>query len=356
MKILFDTLNSYYLPLYLPVYHELKARGHKLSFVCYSNKDNASEIQALFDEQALSNVWVSGDSEAEAYYLKQQADWVFFGNGISFIESLSKVSKTVQLGHGIGPKPSYYTKSGTPMTVRFIEGELRLHKIREMYPRGNFVQVGFSKLDPLVNEQEPGLDFDGLGLDKSKPTILYAPTFNPSSLECFPDNWPLDFEDFNILIKVHGFTYTRERYAGQRKKLKRWQEFSNVHVAGPEDLSLLPFMKHADILLSEASSTLFEFVALGRPVIVCDFYKLKWSYRGPFKYRFEKRFGQDNVLYKDIGLHVKSYKALKDGVRQQLNNTQEFAENRARYVRDHVGPVDGKVSERIADYLEAYSS
>lgn len=356
MKIIFDTLNNYYLPQYLPIYRQLLKRGHDLSFVSYRNKDDEKKIQNLFDQERLNTTWVDGTQAAEAYYLKEKADWVIFGNAISYIESLSKVSKSVQLGHGIGPKPSYYHKSKTPMTVRFIEGELRLKVIQAMYPNDNFVQVGYSKLDPLVNNEEQGCDFQQLGLDPAKPTILYAPTFNPSSLERFPNDWPSHFNDYNILIKAHGFTYSRERYLAQRKKLAHWAKFSHVYVASAEDVSLLPFMKNADILLSEASSTLFEFVALQKPVIVCDFYKLKWTYRGPFKYRYEKRFGQDNVLYKDIGVHVRSYKALSKAVIEQLSHPEEFKEQRERYTREHVGVVDGKVSERIADYLENYSA
>ena len=107
------------------------------------------------------------------------------------------------------------------MTVRFMEGQLRLQKIKELYPNDKFVQVGFSKLDPIFKQQEKGLDFDLLGLDKSKQTILFAPTFNPSSLERFPDNWPKDFKDYNVLIKPHTFTYTREQYKKQRAKLNK---------------------------------------------------------------------------------------------------------------------------------------
>ncbi len=238
------------------------------------------------------------------------------------------------------------------MTVRFIEGELRHRIIQEMYPEDCFVQVGYSKLDPLIQGTETGLDYPALELDESKQTILYAPTFNPSSLERFPSNWPSRFAEYNILIKPHSFTYTRQQYGGQRAKLEKWSQFDNVHVAEAEAVSLLPYMKHADILLSEASSTLFEFVALDRPVIVCDFYKLKWFYRGPFRYRFDKRFMQDNVIYRDIGRHVTSFKELPDAVKDELQNPERFRQRRAGYTLDHVGPMDGRASERIVDYLE----
>jgi CDP-glycerol glycerophosphotransferase (TagB/SpsB family) len=115
---------------------------------------------------------------------------------------------------------------------------------------------------------------------------------------------------------------------------------------------LVPFLKTADILVSEASSTLFEFAALDKPVVICDFYDLKWSYNGVFKYRFEKRFGPDSVIYKDLGPHADKYKSLKNIIEDELASPDNFQANRAKYNHDHVGPTDGNASKRIADYLE----
>ncbi|WP_353349555.1 CDP-glycerol glycerophosphotransferase family protein [Oceaniserpentilla sp. 4NH20-0058] len=322
----------------------------KVKLVIYkSNIDH--EYRCVFDKLKVDLVWVEDDYAALNTYKKEKPDWILFGNSFKFLSSLSANTKTAQLGHGIGPKPSYYHKSSTPMTVRFMEGDIRLSKIQSMFPDDTFIQVGYSKLDPVFNGLEKGLNLADLALNPEKKTILYAPTFNPSSLECFPDDWPLDFAEFNILIKPHSFTYTIDQYAGQREKLKKWASYENVYVAGPEELSLLPHMVSADILLSEASSTLFEFVALDKPVVVCDFYKLKWSYRGIFHFRFKKRFGTDNVLYKDIGPHVNSYKKLREVVLDELNCPETYKAQRAQYTRDHVGPIDGLVSKRIVDYL-----
>lgn len=354
MNVIFDTRNIYYLPQYLPIYRELLKRGHKADFVCYRSKDEQAQALPILSQFGLQANWFDDRDDALHYYRQKKADWVFFGSGANFLDELHKISQSVQLGHGIGPKPSYYRKSDAAMSVRFIEGVLRHQIIQKMYPDDTFVQVGYSKLDPLVQGTEPGLDYSALGLDESRKTILYAPTFNPSSLGKFPDDWPAHFTEFNILIKPHTFTYTREQYSGQRRKLKKWSGFANVHVAEPDEISLLPYMKHADILLSEASSTLFEFVALDRPVIVCDFYQLKWFYRGLFRYRFERRFNQDNVVYKDIGRHVSSYRELGRAVRDELAHPERFHDNRVQYSKDHVGPMDGMASVRIVDYLESH--
>lgn len=354
MLVAFDTRNVYYLPQYMPIIEVLTRKGHKVILVCYKNRNEKASFENLVSDRGLETTWVDDDESALKQYTDLKPDWIVFGNSFGQVGNLPENTKSAQLGHGVGPKPSYYRKSKTPMTIRFIEGKLRLETIRKLYPDDRFEQTGFSKLDPIFNQTEPGLDLKSLGLDEGKQTILYAPTFNPSSLECFPDNWPEDFPQYNVLIKPHAFTYSRSQYKKQRKKLKRWARYQNAYVAKEQELSLLPFMKNADILLSEASSTLFEFAALDKPVIVCNFFKLKWSYRGPFKYRFEKRFGKDNIIYKDIGLHVNSYRELLEAIPQQLANSGEFSSQREKFTADHVGPTDGLASQRIVDYLESY--
>ncbi|MBV1911532.1 MAG: CDP-glycerol glycerophosphotransferase family protein [Kangiellaceae bacterium] len=352
MLVVFDTVNVYYLPQYTPIIDLLKQKGHQVKLACYKNKNKKASFEDVVAKMQLECLWVADDNDALSHYIQLKPDWIIFGNAFRHVDELATNTKTAQIGHGVGPKPSYYHKSAIPKTVRFMEGSLRLETIKNLYPDDQFVQTGFSKLDPIFNQQEKGLDYSELQLDEQKPTILYAPTFNPSSLERFPNNWPEDFSDYNILIKPHTFTYTRARYKKQRDKLNCWARFANTYIASEQDLSLLPFMQNADILLSEASSTLFEFAALDKPVIVCNFFKLKWSYRGPLKYRFENRFGKDNVLYKDIGLHVNSYGQLLTAIPDQLNNPDQYRTNRLRFTEDHIGPTDGKASLRIVKFLE----
>jgi len=354
MQICFDTQNIYYLPQYLPVAIELQNRGHQCKFIVYEDKND----KTLFDSDETAKkhkvIWVENESAAYDYYLNNQPDWIFFGNTFPHLDKIHQNSKTAQLGHGIGPKPSYYHKSSTPMTVRFMEGDLRLKKIQALYPDGNFIQAGFSKLDPLFSAGAIKSFPFPVTLNPTKKTILYAPTFNPSSIEMFPDGWPADFPDYNVIIKPHAISLNRKRYKKQRRKFRLWEKHKNVYLTKDNEFSLIPFMAVSDILLSEASSTLFEFAALDRPVIVCNFYKLKWTYRGIFKFRFENRFEKDNVLYKDIGKRVNTYEELRTAIPQQLNNINEFHAQREQYTREHVGMTDGKASARICDYLEKY--
>ena len=73
-----------------------------------------------------------------------------------------------------------------------------------------------------------------------------------------------------------------KKYQKQRNLLQHWDTYDNVYLAKVDDYSLLPFLKSADLMISDASSAIIEFAALNKPVIWCTFLQLRWNYRGIF--------------------------------------------------------------------------
>lgn len=350
MHIIFEVKFIYYLPQYLPIYRELLNQGCSADFVFFEDK-NKNIIEKIISAEQLPNHWVDNSEQALDYYKESKPDWVFFGNRFRLLEELHNFTKSAQLGHGVGPKASYYSKSSTPMTVRFVEGEYRCQRLRKMFPNNDFIDVGFSKLDPIFNGTEPRLNLRGLGLDPNKKTIVYAPTFYPSSIEKFPQNWPELFSEYNILLKPHYLSLIRHKLKNQRKLLQLWANYPNVYLAEAHDYSLVPFLATADILISDASSAIIEFAALNKPVVWCRFLKLRWNYRGPFKFRIQRRLDEDYQSFGKIAQPVDSFKTLKSAVKQQLDNPQQLAEQRLAQTDIMMGKVDGKASIRIVNYL-----
>jgi len=355
MKIFFDVREFYYLAQYLPVYHKLRKKNISCRFIIYQKPDFDLMLKKAVITEGLDVVWVADKHKALACYLKEKPDWVIFGNAFHDLGKLHTVSKSAQFGHAIGIKKSYYTKSSTPMTIRFLEGERRLEVIKKLYPEGNYLVTGFAKLDPLYNNRVDKIDLCSINLDPSKKTILYAPTFYPSSIECFPDKWPEEFNEFNLIVKPHFFSYTKKKYQKQRKKFEHWARYENVYLPGIEEHSLLPFMATADLLISEASSSLFEFAALDKPVIWCDFLKLRWTYKGPFKFRLRARIDHDILKFSDFCRHVAGYKNLLPAVAEQLAHPDALKNKREYSTSLFVGKKDGKASERIIEYLLNHS-
>lgn len=361
MRIVFDVPHLYYLPQFIPIYKELQNRKIDSLFVVYTGIDGEALTnilrQAVKDEQ-LPVEWVGNLEEGLHFYKQQMPDWIIFGNAYKYFDELPQRINTAMVNHGAGIKSAGHDISMLRFTIRFAEGPYQLAQLKKNYPQGNFIDVGFAKLDPVFNEDmvTPALDKTALQLDANKSTLLYAPTFYPSSIELFPDDWPQQFAEYNLVVKPHFFTYTKEKYKAQRRKLSIWSKAPNVYVASVGEYNLLPFFATADLLISDASTALFEFAALNKPVIWCDFLKLRWSYRGIFSYRFKRRMDQDIHKYSDIAQHVSRYGELLSAVGQQLENPAQFEPQRLKYAEQLLGRFDGQVSARIVDSILKYRS
>jgi len=354
MNVSFYIEHLYYLPQFQPVLDELSTKGHSVELLVNSNSINEDDAETIFKDISYNSIFVSSSKEIIDHFHKTSPDWIILGNNLIDFQELPKQCKTAMIYHGIGVKECYYKTGLLQTDVRFVEGEHRTREILRRDPQAKLAEVGFSKLDPLfqANAFDHAQLYQLYNLDQNKKTILYAPTFYPSSLELMAKNFPAQFSEYNIIIKPHEFSLTKSQYKNQRNLLTHWQQFDNVYLAQKKDFSLVPFMAIADILISEASSALFEFAALDKPVIWCDFLKLRWNYRGIFRYRLERRMDQTISRYKDIALHVDRYKHLKAVVDAELNQPDNLSNKRNQYSAELLGACDGRVSERIVQYLE----
>ncbi len=351
--ILFDVHHLYYLPQFLPVYRVLQARGVACAFVIYRNAELQAVLDKVVADENLPVHWVNSVEDARDYYQARIASWLILGNSFKYLDDLPATTRTALINHGAGIKGAGHDASMCRVSVRFAEGPYQFQQLQKHYPQGTYVDVGFSKLDPMFNSgiKKPELDLAACGLDPSKSTLLYAPTFYPSSIEGMSDNWPAEFANYNLLVKPHFFTYTKSRYKAQRRKLEIWRSAHNVFIADVSDYNLLPFMASADLLISDASTALFEFAALNKPVVWCEFLTLRWSYRGPFRYRYTRRMDQDILRYADIAVHAQRYRDLLSHVQSELADPSQHQRQRQSYTRELMGVTDGQVSQRIVDYL-----
>lgn len=358
VDIIFDVLHLYYLPQYLPVFKKLAEQQINCSFVFYRNNDAVLQqvTESTIASEGLNVHWVDSWTGALEYYLEQAAKWVVFGNAVDDIGQIKKVSKTAMMLHGIGPKAVYYDMPKEPMDVRFVEGQYRLNRLQSMYPNDVFIDTGYAKLDPALNSvgenlKLENLSLESLGLDSNKPTILYAPTFYPSSIERMPSNLPQVFARYNVIVKPHFFSLTKTKYKKQRQILESWNKQDNVYLCNVADYNLVPFMQVSDVMLSDASSAIFEFAALDKPVVWCDFYQLRWSYRGIFSFRFKKRVDSDIGYFEQVGYRIESSDNLLESVEKSLLESSDKVLQRQKVIQQLAGRVDGQSSARVVEYL-----
>ncbi|TLX77125.1 hypothetical protein E9993_05430 [Labilibacter sediminis] len=351
---LFVTQHLYFIPQFYPIAKELQKRNENFLFLLMG-KDLPFQNQIAEDFCLDNNFkFVIYDENAPAIKCKYMIN-----GGNKFPVFPIDYQYSVSVVHGIGTKAGYYTDILNSHDIRFIEGQKRVDTILELFPdtKCNLFNVGFAKLDTAINlsGSEKEQMFKQFNLDTSKKTILYAPTFYPSSIENMPLNFPEEFKEYNIIIKPHFFSLQRKKYIHQYKKMQKWNKYNNVYFAQSKDFDLCPFLAVSDIMISDESSAIFEFAALNKPVILNKNVRYRLSYR-IFKWKIKKRLDSEMNQYRKVGTAVDTFKALKYAVEEELKNPAKNEKYRKEICDQIVGQVDGKVSVRIADILEKFNS
>ena len=208
--------------------------------------------------------------------------------------------------HGIGIKPSYWLDNHKRLDMRFVESKYRVQQLKQNGIKTNLELTGFIKLDPIFQRNK--IDINKIkqkyNLDQDKKTILFAPTFYPSSVEPIGMKLGEYTRGYNVLIKPHLWTTFLKNFAeiNHNKKNRIFrnlvEHYPHIHLIPPEDYNIIPFFKVADVLLTEASSTIYEMLACNKPVIVNRFFKLKISHRVFRSRLYKKRLNLE--MEKDI--------------------------------------------------------
>src|SRR6185503_10568727 len=87
------------------------------------------------------------------------------------------------------------------------------------------------------------------------------------------------------------------------------------------------------------------------PIVWCDFLWVHWTRRGPLAYRLRRRLDSSIDPHRAMAVHAGRYREVRAIVDAELAEPARYSEARRRCVAATIGPTDGRVSERIADYL-----
>ena len=309
--ILFDSYHLYHLPQFEPLIGLLSKDDRFEIFHSTSRTLSVEEFELCSEVlQKLPGTYIQAETEDERASLIKSLELDIFICGWSRYDLNKFVNKTTLVGmiyHGIGIKPSYWLDNHERLDFRLVEGEYRIDQLKKNNINTELHLTGFIKIDPLFNAN--GIDIEEISkkfeLDPKKKTILFAPTFYPSSIEPLGMKIGEYSKGYNLLIKPHLFTFYLDKFADvnlrpQMKLLRKLsKKFQHVHLIPPECYNIIPFYKISDVLVTDASSTIYEMLALGKPVIVNRFFKLKLSHQLFRKRLYKKRLDAD--MENDIG-------------------------------------------------------
>lgn len=343
LNIYFYVAYPYYFPHFLPIGKIFEQNRCKVTYIL-SDKQNSENMKHIAEENRVDYIFGSDN------LFSDEVDVIFFANSLERIKEIKAL--TVFLEHGIGTKSTSFYSSIEDFDIYLVEGKQKYNKLKILYPQfeNKLAKVGFSKFDGVVNftKDEKEKYYKKYNLDINKKTILYAPTFFPSSIEKMPNDFPNDFKNCNILVKPHYLTYERKKYKNQINKFKNWEKYDNCIVLPLSEYNLVPFLNISDVMISDESSAMFEFAALDKPVISNRYFKLRLSYYF-MPWKLSKRIDKSKEFYRSILDNANNYEETLKFTNEALFNPNKLQKKRVKFSIDLCGEIDGHVSVRIYD-------
>lgn len=352
---LFEHHHLYYLPQFLPVMKELVSRGESKLFSSISH-DVSDEDKSVFEEEmkALGIIVISGKSESHRRKLirDNRFDIMFIGNNSHVEQLIDEHTFLVMVYHGIGLKESYYSDRFDRVNLRAVESEERYNKLLSL-GETNLALTGFTKLDALETPTETDRIkwIEDKGLDPNKQTILYAPTFYPSSLEKTLPVIPFLAKNVNVMIKLHQFSWTKKKYTVHHHSAEKISNRVGVYLIPQKEYNILPYFPYVDGLITDISSTLFEFLSLDRPIIQTTYFTPRIHHR-IFPWILQKRIDITRYSEVDFTHRVDSPQELNAMVKNTLGDPNDHSAIRLAARKRYLYRVDRQASARLVDAIE----
>ncbi len=227
----------------------------------------------------------------------------------------------VEIFHGIGiEKPSHYEirhffdvylTSGPVVTDKF-------EKLRKKYGYFLVRETGWPKMDYIMKYPTENIR-DKYGFSADKKIILYAPTFSKKmqSADALTDIIPKIIKDNEIwLIKFHEFM--------DKTVVQNIKNLNNDRIVLLDTHDITPYLYIADVMISDTSSVIYEFMALDKPVITFN-----------------------TMARKDKGIDISSADELRPTLDRILTNPEEHSEIRKKHLNEVNPYLNGNISANI---------
>ena len=239
---LFYISQNYSFEIIRPLQKEILARGDNCAWFVEGDKVNLNNFRS--DEVQLDDLDSVIAFDPKAVFVP--------GNQVpNFIPGLK-----VQVFHGLEWKKKGHFRIRGFFDLYCTHGDIttsRFNELAKEYGYFHVAETGWSKLDPLYQTKAYELETD-------LPVVLYAPTFSPnltSAVECF--------EKLKQLVST-GKHYWIIKF--HPKMNPQWVHMYQQIVASNYQIiaidSCLPLLQRADVLLSDTSSIISEFLLLGK--------------------------------------------------------------------------------------------
>jgi len=242
----------------------------------------------------------------------------------------------VQVFHGLAGEKKGHFRIRNYFDLYLTQGPYFTKKFQELsqkYRNFEVKETGWCKLDKLysVSKNVLALKENLLHQYGVENIILYSPTFSPSltSASKLIDEIKKLSEEQGVLVIVKFHDKMDKNVVQEYKALKS----KNLLISQEKDI--LPLLQIADLMISDTSSVVYEFILLDKPVITLDSIS-------------------ENINWEDVADSKEVY-----SLSLEISNGKDaFLEKRAETIANYHPYSDGKSASRMIEatinYKEQY--
>ncbi len=353
--VLFETQHLYYLPQFLPIMSEMGKRKEYQLFASLGARATPPTFRRFQEALYTRDIQViTGGSERERVEKCKELgpDVLIVGN----VGQAEKIARTntlvVMVYHGIGLKESYYRDSSPRVDLFAVESQERYEAlINQGFEPHRLALTGFTKLDPLFN---PRLGMDDQDREKAvnsstEQTILYAPTFYPSSIEQTLQLFLRKSPPGRVFIKLHQFSWELPKYRHHVDLARRVAQREDFVLIPQREFNILPYYRAVSVLVSDLSSTIFEYLALDRPIVQTLYFTLRKKHR-VFPFLIRRRLDRERMGGVDFTVPVHEPKELIHALKQVFVEDTLQTQRKQAVKRYHYR-LDGFASQRLLEAI-----
>ncbi len=292
----------------MPLQLEIESRGYEAKWFC-----DEEDTKNCFtkDQKLLNSVEEVLDFNPDVVLVITNVVPDFFpGIKVQVFHGFSVGKRSQSKGHfNIRGFFDLYCTQGATTTLPFLELQKK-HKYFEV------VETGWSKVDPL---------FPLKARTKSKkPTIMISSTFT-SRLSLAKNS--LVVQEIKRLSKTGKWNFIAVLHPKmEREVVEKFQDMQNSNFKFYDTTNLIPLFKKADIMLSDTTSAITEFLLQKRPVVTINNNR------------------PDNYM-----ININRANQIEEAINYALTYPKDLMRNIEIFIQKTHPYSDGKSSQRVID-------
>ena len=260
MRIVLFCENKYAIDILHPIQVEADREGGN-EVLWYVHKKKISDFPLKDDVRWTASMQETYDFMPEAVFVP--------GNIVPYYLPGVKI----QIFHGYAAEKKDHWIIRRYFDCYFTQGPYFTKKFKELSLKyGDFevLETGWPRQD-WIAEHRHDFDEERLQLLKQygkQQIVLYAPTFSPklTSLPVIKDNLVKLCKQKDVLLLMKFHPLTRQEWVDEYKALAT--QYDNMVFV--DDYSVTKYMLMADVMISDTSSTIYEFLLLDKPVVTLN--------------------------------------------------------------------------------------